>query len=146
MVKAGRAGWFAKGVVYLLAGLLALSVAVKASGWSDATSATGNREASPTGAIKTVAGSPGGTALLWLLAIGMFMYAAWRVVTALLPGGTDAKAWLHRIGYVVSAIIYSTLAFRAGSRSPATPRSPERQPEGYRHLPRRSWSTAPADW
>jgi Domain of Unknown Function (DUF1206) len=113
VVKAGRAGWFAKGVVYLLSGLLALSVAVKASGWSDATSATGNQEASPTGAIKTVAGSPGGTALLWLLAIGMFIYAAWRVVTALLPGGTDAKAWLHRIGYVVSAIIYSTLGFSA---------------------------------
>jgi uncharacterized protein DUF1206 len=113
LVKAGRAGWFAKGVVYVLAGFLALSVAAKASGWSDAASAAGNQEASPTGAIKTVAGSPGGTALLWLLAIGMFLYAAWRVVSALLPGGTDAKAVLHRIGYVVSAIVYSTLAFSA---------------------------------
>ncbi len=78
LVKAGRAGWFAKGVVYLLAGFLALSVAVKAAGWSDATSSTGKQEASPTGAIKTVAGSPGGTVLLWLLAIGLLLYAAWR--------------------------------------------------------------------
>ncbi|MGZ6986977.1 MAG: sodium-dependent transporter, partial [Ilumatobacteraceae bacterium] len=33
-VKIGRAGWFAKGVVYVIAGALALSVAAKASGWS----------------------------------------------------------------------------------------------------------------
>jgi hypothetical protein len=74
---------------------------------------SGNQEASPTGAIKTVAGSPGGTLLLWLLAGGMLVYAAWRIVTALLPGGTDVKAWLHRVGYVVSAVIYTTFAFSA---------------------------------
>jgi hypothetical protein len=113
VVKIGRAGWCAKGVVYLIAGFLALSVAAKASAWSDTTSVTGNQEASPTGAIKTVAGSPGGTVLLWLLAIGMLLYAAWRVVSALLPGGTDAKALVHRIGYAVSAVIYTTFALTA---------------------------------
>ena len=112
MVKIGRAGWFAKGVVYVIAGLLALSVAAKASGWSKSPS-TGNQEASPTGAIKTVAGSGGGTVLLWLLAIGMLLYAAWRVVSALLPGGTDAKARAHRIGYIASAVIYTTFAISA---------------------------------
>jgi Domain of Unknown Function (DUF1206) len=113
VVKIGRAGWCAKGVVYLIAGCLALSVAAKASAWSDTTSVTGNQEASPTGAIKTVAGSGGGTVLLWLLAIGMLLYAAWRVVSALLPGGTDAKALVHRIGYAVSAVIYTTFALSA---------------------------------
>jgi hypothetical protein len=113
LVKIGRAGWFAKGVVYVIAGVLALSVAVKASGWTASASATGTQEASPTGAIKTVAGSSGGTLLLWLLAIGMLLYAGWRLVSALLPGGTDAKAWIHRVGYVVSAVIYTTFAFSA---------------------------------
>lgn len=113
VVKIGRAGWFAKGVVYVIAGFLALSVAAKASGWSNSTSATGNQEASPIGAIKTVAGSGGGTVLLWLLAIGMLLYAAWRVVSALLPGGTDAKAWAHRIGYIASAVMYTTFAISA---------------------------------
>ncbi len=113
VVKIGRAGWFAKGVIYAIAGFLALSVAAKASGWSDSTSTTGDQEASPTGAIKTVAGSGGGTLLLYLLAIGMLLYAAWRVVSALLPGGTDAKAWVHRIGYVVSAVTYITFAISA---------------------------------
>ena len=87
-------------------------MAAKASGWAD-TSATGNQEASPTGAIKTVAGSSGGTLLLWLLAVGLVLYAAWRLVSAFLPGGSDAKATIHRIGYVVSAVIYATFAFSA---------------------------------
>jgi hypothetical protein len=111
VVKVGRIGWFAKGVVYAIAGFLALSVAAKASGWAN--TAAGDQEASPTGAIKTVAGSTGGTLLLWLLAIGMLLYAAWRVVSALLPGGTDAEATAHRIGYVVSAVVYTTFALSA---------------------------------
>ncbi|MGZ4671247.1 MAG: DUF1206 domain-containing protein [Ilumatobacteraceae bacterium] len=111
-VKIGRAGWFAKGVVYVIAGILALSVAAKASGWSNSPT-TGNQEASPTGAIKTVAGSGGGVLLLWLLALGMLIYAMWRVVSALLPGGHDAKARAHRIGYLASAVIYTTFAISA---------------------------------
>jgi hypothetical protein len=113
LVKLGWVGWFAKGVVYLIAGFLALAVAAKASGWAEATSATGNQEASPTGAIKTVAGSPGGTVLLWLLALGLILYAAWRLVSAFLPGDTGAKAVVQRIGYVVSAVIYATFAISA---------------------------------
>lgn len=109
-VKIGRVGWFAKGVVYAIAGILALIVAVKGPRW---TNGSGTDEASPTGAIKTVAGSGAGTVLLWLLAIGMIIYACWRLVSAFLPGGTDAKAWIHRIGYVVSAIVYSTFAVSA---------------------------------
>jgi Domain of Unknown Function (DUF1206) len=113
VIKIGRAGWFAKGFVYTLAGYLALAVAAKAEGWADNTSTTGNQEASPIGAIKTVAGSDGGTVLLWLLATGMLIYAAWRVVSALLPGGKDAKAMAQRIGYVASAVMYITFAISA---------------------------------
>ena len=112
VVKAGRAGWLAKGIVYLVAGYLALAIAARASGWSKS-STSGNQEASPTGAIKTIAGSTAGTMLLWLLAAGMLLYAAWRVVSALLPGDTDAKAWAQRIGYVVSAVVYTTFALSA---------------------------------
>lgn len=110
VVKIGRAGWFAKGAVYLIAGYLIISVASRAKGFTN-TPAT--QEASPTGAIKTVAGSGGGTLLLCLLAAGMMLYAAWRMVSALLPGKTDAGAWVHRVGYVVSAIIYTTFALSA---------------------------------
>jgi hypothetical protein len=125
VVKIGRVGWFAKGVVYLIAGFLALSVAAKASGWAAGASTTGNQEASPIGAIKTVAGSSGGTLMLWLLAIGMLLYAAWRVVTALLPGGTGAKALAHRIGYVVSAVMYTTFAISAIALARHAPGAPD---------------------
>ncbi|MEO6125270.1 MAG: DUF1206 domain-containing protein, partial [Ilumatobacteraceae bacterium] len=123
--KLGRAGWFAKGLVYVIAGYLALSVALKASGWSDSAS-TGTQEASPTGAIKSVAGSGPGTALLWLLAIGLLLYAAWRVVSALLPGGTDGEAMVHRIGYLISAVVYIALAISAITLA----RSAAKQPNG----------------
>jgi hypothetical protein len=112
LVKLGRVGWFAKGIVYVIAGLLALLVAREASGWSD-DGAGAEGEASPTGAIKTIADSTGGPLLLWAVAIGMLLYAAWRLVSAAMPGGSDAKAWAHRIGYGVSAIIYTTFAISA---------------------------------
>lgn len=113
LVKFGRVGWLAKGIVYVVAGVLALMLAWKASTWSDASSSSADQEASPTGALKTVADASGGSVLMWLLAIGMLMYAAWRLVSAAMPGGTDAKAWFKRIGFVVSAIIYTTLAITA---------------------------------
>lgn len=125
VVKIGRAGWFAKGVVYTIAGYLALSVAARASGWTDSTSSTGSQEASPVGAIKTVAGSSGGTLLLWLLAAGMLLYAAWRVVSALLPGSTDAKGWGHRIGYIASAVMYTTFAVSAIALARHAPENPD---------------------
>jgi len=124
-VKIGRAGWFAKGVVYTIAGFLALSVAAKASGWADSTSSTGNQEASPVGAIKTVAGSSGGTLLLWLLAAGMLLYAAWRVVSAFMPGNTDAKAMAKRIGYIASAVMYTTFAISAIALARHAPENPD---------------------
>jgi hypothetical protein len=112
LVKVGRAGWFAKGVVYVVAGILALLVASKASGWSKSPTG-GQQEASPTGAIKAIAHSSGGPLLLILLAIGMLLYAAWRVVSAFLPGEKDAKSWGKRIGFIISAVIYTSFAITA---------------------------------
>jgi Domain of Unknown Function (DUF1206) len=125
VVKIGRAGWFAKGLVYVIAGYLAVSIAAKASGWADSSSTTGDQEASPIGAVKTVAGSGAGTLLLWLLAIGMLLYAAWRVVSALLPGGKDAEAMGHRIGYIASAVMYTTFAISAISLARHSPENPD---------------------
>jgi hypothetical protein len=110
LVRLGRAGWLAKGVVYLLAGFLALLLAARSFGWDDADA---GQEASPTGALKEVADSTGGPLLLGVLAVGLLLYVAWRLVSAALPGSTDAKGWAHRVGYVISAVIYATLAFTA---------------------------------
>lgn len=111
-VKVARLGWLAKGVVYLLAGLLAIFVFARSRGWADTPSAT-DTEASPTGAVKTVADAPGGTVLLVILAIGMFMYALWRIFTVILPGNMDAEGWLTRAGYAASAAMYIVLGWTA---------------------------------
>jgi hypothetical protein len=50
---------------------------------------------------------------MWLLAAGLLIYAAWRLVSALLPGPSDAKAWVTRVGYLVSCGLYLTLALTA---------------------------------
>jgi Domain of Unknown Function (DUF1206) len=47
------------------------------------------------------------------LAAGMLLYAAWRVVSAVMPGGSGAESWAKRIGYLVSAVIYTTFAITA---------------------------------
>ena len=124
IVKIGRIGWFAKGVVYLVAGVLAMLLAVKASGWS--TSVAGaDKEASPTGALKTIAQLSGGAVLMWALALGMLLYAMWRVVSALLPGGSDAEAAATRIGYLVSAVMYTTFAITAISLASSGQSNPD---------------------
>jgi hypothetical protein len=124
LVKVGRAGWFAKGVVYVGAGALSLLVAAKASGWSHNAS-TGAQEASPTGALTSIAQMSGGRLLMWVLAAGMLLYAAWRLVSASLPGGSDAKATVMRLGYLVSAIIYTTFALTAISLARVNPSAPD---------------------
>jgi hypothetical protein len=108
LVRIGRLGWLAKGVVYGVAGVLALYLAAASLGWSSS-----EEEASQTGALKEVAEHSAGPLLLWALAVGLFLYAAWRIVTAFLPGGHEAEDWAKRIGYVVSAILYGSLGVLA---------------------------------
>jgi hypothetical protein len=109
IVKLGRLGWVAKGLVYGLVGILALLVAIdRGAGQS-----TNAGEASQSGAIARMADRSYGPGLLWLVAIGLFLYALWRVVTVLLPADADAKTTVARIGYAISAVVYVTLALSA---------------------------------
>lgn len=118
LVKIARVGWAAKGVVYLLTGLLAFTVAADPFGESGSS----NGEADPTGAVATIAEQPFGEVLLWALAAGLFLYAAWRLMTVVLPADLDAHAVLRRVGYTVSAATYVVLGLVAVSlaRSPSS--------------------------
>jgi hypothetical protein len=114
IVRIARVGWIAKGVVYGLTGLLAFIIGVDAwGGASSEGSEQGGSEASQTGAVAKIAEQPFGTALLWVVAIGLIMYSLWRLGSVLLPADNDAKAWLTRLGYLVSAIVYAVLAWTA---------------------------------
>ena len=111
VVAVARYGWFAKGIVYVLAGALVSTIVVRSFGLRPESGSSA--EASPTGAIKEVANFPGGRVLLIALAVGMVLYAAWRLYTALAPGHTDAESMAKRIGYLVSAVLYSSFGVTA---------------------------------
>jgi uncharacterized membrane protein len=68
-----RFGIAARGVVYGLIGVLALQLAF------------GNRskEADQKGAFQTLAQQPGGKAMLWAVAVGLFGYALWQATEAI---------------------------------------------------------------
>ncbi|MFJ8431273.1 DUF1206 domain-containing protein [Kitasatospora sp. NPDC094019] len=106
---AGRAGFTARGVVYLLVGLLALRIAA----------GDGSDEADRQGALRQVAEQPFGTAALWLLVAGFAGMALWRASTAVLGRGGDhrpAKRLLNAgRALFYAAVCWGTAVFAAGS-------------------------------
>lgn len=106
--KIGRAGYFAKGIVYFIIGFLAFKLALGVGG-----EITGAR-----GAIKEIGQQSYGRLLLGLMAIGLFGYLTWRLVQAFKDTegeGHDAKGIIKRIGFVISGISYGLLGVFAGS-------------------------------
>jgi len=102
----GRAGFVARGIVYLLIGWIALLIALKHNAL----------QADRTGALQLIAGEPFGLVLLWFLAVGFAGMALWRVSQALHPTGRDARKNGKRAASAVRAVFYaaacaSTLTF-----------------------------------
>jgi hypothetical protein len=115
VIAFARVGWVAKGIVYGLVGILALAIVFGSQGNGGSGSGSGGsaQEASQSGALARIAESPAGTALLYVLAGGLVVYALWRLFTVIMPADNDAESWLTRGGYLVSAIVYSVLAWTA---------------------------------
>ena len=111
IVTVGRLGWVAKGVVYTVVGVLAIPIALQ--GGPEARANDGQQEASQLGAVTKVAESSFGAPLLYVIAIGVLLYAAWRLVSVLLPAENSATAWATRVGYLISAAIYAVLGWTA---------------------------------
>ncbi len=100
----GRAGWLGKGTFYLILGTLALRVGLGVD-FGD--------EASRAGVLETIAGQTGGRVVLLLLGASLALYVSWRILTAVLPGGSDAMSALERLGYLASAGFYATVVWAA---------------------------------
>jgi hypothetical protein len=100
-----RAGYAARGVIYVLIGILAYRVA------------TGVSEHKPNqqGAMQQIADQPFGHALLLLTAIGLGGYSLWRLAQALVGHtpeyGEHSK--LDRIGALGSCLAYAAFTFLA---------------------------------
>ncbi|GAB5440143.1 MAG: DUF1206 domain-containing protein [Fuerstiella sp.] len=101
-----RAGYIAKGVVYLIIGVLAVQVAM-----GDGGQTTGAK-----GALAVIAGEPFGQTLLVLTGIGLIGYALWRIVQAVTDPddeGSDSKGIAVRVAYAGSGILHVMLAIEA---------------------------------
>jgi hypothetical protein len=110
---AARTGLVARGVIYLLVGVLALQIAF----------GDGKQQADRGGALAELSDKPFGSVLLWALGIGLVCMALWRLSEVLFgsvgPDGRKAKKRLLALARFVfySFVAYSVLSFAAGSGS-----------------------------
>ncbi|KOT97960.1 MULTISPECIES: DUF1206 domain-containing protein [Streptomyces] len=108
---AARAGLTARGVIYLLVGVLALRIAL----------GDGDRQADRGGALAELSDKPFGAVLLWALGAGLVGMALWRLSEALFGAtGKDGHTARKRLPAAVRCVFYafvaySVLAFAAGS-------------------------------
>ncbi len=105
-----RIGLIAYGVVHLLVAWLALQLA-----WG-----SGGESADQSGAMRTLAESPVGKPLLWVVAVGMIALAVWQAAEVLrwrhgwsASGKTRTKALKKSGKAIVKAVIYASLAVLA---------------------------------
>jgi Domain of Unknown Function (DUF1206) len=106
-----RVGLIAYGAVHLLVAWLAIQLA-----WSGG----GGKSADQSGAMSTVADSPVGKPLLWVIAVGLIALAAWQAAEVFrwrsgwsASGKTRTKAIRKSANSVIKAVIYAALAVLA---------------------------------
>ena len=106
-----RVGLLAYGVLHVLIGWLAARIA-----WS---AQPGTEDADQTGALQTVAGSPGGRVLLWVIGLGMLALALWqagevlRWWTGLLRPGHRRRVAVVCAKCGAKAVVYAVLGVTA---------------------------------
>lgn len=97
-----RAGFAARGVMYILIGVLAIEIAFGNSG----------HKADQSGAVRLVGDTPLGGLLLWLLVIGFAGMALWRLSEALFGGpGAGGRKTGARLTAGFKAVLYGFIAF-----------------------------------
>jgi hypothetical protein len=108
---AARAGLTARGVIYLLVGVLALRVAF----------GHGTQQADRTGALAALAQKPFGAVRGWALGVGLAGMAVWRLSEAVFgAAGAHGRKPAKRLMALIRCVFYvfvawSVLSFAAGS-------------------------------
>jgi hypothetical protein len=106
LVWLGRFGYAAKGVVFVIVGVLAAYAAIGAGAANDGTRS----------ALQYIAELPFGQFLLVVMAIGLASHALWRFVQAFMDTenkGSTAKGIVARAAFAGIGLIYTGLAFSA---------------------------------
>lgn len=91
-----RAGFAARGLMYIVVGWIALQIAFGKS----------RQQADRTGALHELSGTPFGAVALWILVVGFFGMALWRLSVALFD--TEVKT---RLSSLARAVIYAVLGY-----------------------------------
>ncbi|MDX3536795.1 DUF1206 domain-containing protein [Streptomyces sp. MB09-01] len=98
MEVASRVGLCARGVIYVLVGLLAARIGF--GGGSD-------KEADRSGAVRTIGEQSYGQVLLWALVVGLAAMALWRLSEAAFGQATEGgDKWTRRLGSLGLAVFY----------------------------------------
>lgn len=98
-----RLGYFSRAVLYGLLGIIALT-------------SRENIKEGPEAAFTSAGSLPGGTALLWILALGMLSYALFRFASTAFDienHGSDKEGIAKRIGHAGSGVGHLVLAYTA---------------------------------
>lgn len=106
IARLARAGYAAKGTIYLVIGLLALRAAF----------GTGGGTTDSQGALATIGQSGAGRLLVLAMGVGLAGYAVWALLAAWLDAedrGDDAKGVAIRIGQGARGLAYGLLGVRA---------------------------------
>jgi Domain of Unknown Function (DUF1206) len=102
MAWLARAGLAARGVMYVLIGIIAVQIAVDGS----------KQQADRTGAVRLVAKNPFGSVILWLLVIGFAGMTLWRLSEAI--WGTNESGGhkvTKRVANLVRAVFYGIVTY-----------------------------------
>jgi Domain of Unknown Function (DUF1206) len=96
----GRAGFAARGLMYIVIGWIALQIAFGHS----------RQQADRTGALHELSSTPFGQAALWILVVGFIGMTLWRLSEAIWPTGEGRKA-SARVLALAKAVIYAVIAY-----------------------------------
>ncbi len=96
-----RVGNVAVGVVHILIGGIAISIAFGSGG-----------EADQSGAFTELMKTPGGVFLVWIVVIGLLALGLWEIIQTIVPPGGDPKRrWARRLKEAAKAVVYFALAW-----------------------------------
>ncbi|RCW73209.1 DUF1206 domain-containing protein [Saliterribacillus persicus] len=104
--RLARIGYMAKGMVFVMVGILTFMAAIGVGGNTSGTQ----------GMFRSLAGMPFGEILIWLIAIGLLLYEMWLLIKVIKDPqnkGKGLKGLFSRGASLVIAIIYGGLIYSA---------------------------------
>lgn len=102
MAWLARAGLVARGLMYVLIGVIAIEIAIKGS----------HQQADRAGAVRLVAHTGFGSFILWLLVIGFAGLTLWRLSEAIWGSpGADGRKVSKRLANLARAVFYALVTY-----------------------------------